>query len=186
MNNEVLKAIAGRRSVRRFRPGQVREEELAAIVEAGLQAPSGHNDQSCYLVAVQDRALLREMSDGSKEAMRQLPVEWIADLGRVENYDIYYGAPTVVVAAARADAVSPVPDVCAAIENMLLAAESLGIGSCWIGFARFYFNGPERLRRLGIPEGYDVHYAVALGYKPDGLQLARPERKFARYFHIVR
>jgi nitroreductase len=78
--------------------------------------------------------------------------------------------------AAKKGAVSPLADVRAAIENMLIAAESLGIGSCWIGFVKFCFTGPDRLKRFGIPEDYEVHYGIVLGLKPDGLSLTPPAK----------
>lgn len=183
--NEALHAIARRRSCRQFRREQIGETELHAIIDAALQAPSGHNDQSWYLAVVQNAGLIQEMSDGSKAEMQKLPIPWMADLGRNEKYNIYYQAPTVIVVAAKADAVSPLADVCAAIENMLIAAESLEIGSCWIGFTRFYFNDPDKYAKLGIPEGYEVHYGVALGYKVPGVPVQPPLRKYERYFHII-
>jgi nitroreductase len=183
--NKVLSVIASRRSVRRFKKEQIKDKELQAILESGLQAPSGHNDQSCYFVAVRSRELIDELSAGCKQNMQKLPVDWMAELGRNEKYHIFYNAPTVIIVAARKDAISPLPDACAAIENMLLAAESLGVGSCWMGFAAFYFSGPEQYRKLGIPEGYQVHYGVALGYKPEKLALNPPQRKQDKYFHVI-
>lgn len=184
--NETLRIIANRRSIRRFKAEQISDEELQAIVTAGLQAPSGHNSQSWYVVVVQNRELIDEMSEGSKRAMQKVPVDWIAELGRNDEYHIYYHAPTVVVVAARMDALSAVADVCAAIQNMLIAAESLGVGSCWMGFTRFFFDAAEARQRIGLPEGYEVHYAVALGYKPEGLPLEPPQKKFAAYSHTIR
>ncbi len=184
--NDALKAIARRRSIRKFKPGQISEAELQSVIDAGLAAPSGHNDQSCWFAVIQNRELGRAISDGGKEAMRMIPIPWIVELGKNSGYNIFYEAPTVIIVAARKDAVSPLADVCAAIENMLIAAESLGLGSCWIGFAKFYFSSEERTRKLGIPEGYEVHYAVSLGYKPDGLELNPPQKKYERYFNIIR
>ncbi len=184
--NDALKAIAGRRSLRKYGPGQVSDAELQAVLEAGLQAPSGHNDQSWFFAVIQNADLIQEISDGAKEAMRQIPIPWIAELGKNEKYNIFYDAPTAVIVAAKKDAVAPLADVCAAIENMLIAAESLGLGSCWIGFAKFYFTGPERMTKLGIPEDYEVHYGVVLGHKPEGLSLTPPAKKFERYFNIIK
>ena len=184
--NEVLQTIARRRSLRRFKPEPVPEETLKAILEAGLRAPTGHNDQSWFLSVVLDQALLQEINEGGKAVMRTIPVPWIAELGKNEKFRMFYGAPAVVFVAARKDAVSPFADACAAIQNMLLAAESLGVGSCWIGFAKFYFAGPEQLARLGIPESHEVHYGVALGFRPDGLVLSPPDRNFEQFYRIVR
>ncbi len=126
------------------------------------------------------------MSDGSKREMQKAPIDWIAAAGRAEGYDIYYAAPTVVIVATRRDAVAPEADASAAIENMMLAAESLGIGSCWIGFAKFHFARPESARRLGIPEGYEVRYGLSLGYRAEGVAQKPPARKHEKYYHILR
>jgi nitroreductase len=183
--NETLNVIARRRSIRKFDPRQIAPAELEAIIAAGLQAPSGHNDQSCYFVVIQNRDFIKEMSDGSKWEMQKLPIEWMVKAGKNENYNIYYDAPTVIIVSARKTAVSPAADVCAAIQNILIAAESLNIGSCWIGFAKFYFTNAERNKKLEIPDGYEVHYGVALGYKPEGHAANPPSRKFERYFSLM-
>jgi nitroreductase len=184
--NEVLKTIAARRSTRQFKPGQITDDELRAILEAGLQAPTGHNDQSCYFVVIQNGEKIGEISEGSKAEMRKIPLDWIAKIGGIEKFNIFYNAPTVVLVAARKDAVSPVPDACAAIQNMVIAAESLNVGSCWNGFAHFYFTSPERLKSIGIPDGHAVHFGVALGYRPDGSSANRPARKFEKYYHVIK
>jgi nitroreductase len=184
--NEVLRVIAERRSIRRFKTDPIREDELQAVLEAGLQAPSGHNDQPWFFSAVQDGALLREINEAGKEAMRMIPIPWIAELGNNEKFDMFYAAPAVVFVAARKDAVSPTADVCAAIQNMLLAAESLGLGSCWIGFAKFYFTSSDRRTRLGIPEDYEMHYGVALGYRPDGFVPNPRTRKYENSYRIIK
>ena len=184
--NDVLKTIAGRRSVRQYREEQIKNAELHAILEAGLQAPSGHNDQSWYFAVVQNRERIDEINEGCKAGMRESNVEWIVDLGKKEKYNIFYNAPTVVIVAAKKDAISQVADVSTAIENMMIAAESLEIGSCWMGFARFYFSGPESYKRVGIPDGYEVFYGFTLGYKLAGLKLNSPQRKYEKYYHVIR
>jgi len=184
--NDVLKAIAKRRSVRRFLPEQIKEAELEAILAAAMQAPSAHNDQSSYFAVVQNEKLVDEMSEGSKVEMQKAPFDWMVSMGSNKALNIYYKAPTVVIVAGKKDAISPLVDACAAIQNMLIAAESLGIGSCWIGFTKFYFTGPDRYKKLGIPEGYEVHYGVALGYKPEGPVANPPARKYDKYFHVIK
>jgi nitroreductase len=183
--NETLGTIAKRRSTRQFKPEPIADTELHAILEAGLAAPSGHNDQSWYFAVVQNKDLIGKLSDGSKIEMQKTGMDWIVNLGKNEQFNIYHHAPTVVLVAVRKDAVSPVADACAAIQNMLIAAESLHIGSCWIGFAQFYFTTPERTREVGIPDGYAVHYAVALGYRPEGQRSNPPARKYTKYYHVI-
>jgi len=94
--NDALKAIAERRSLRKFKPGQISDAELQAILDAGLQAPSGHNDQTWFFAVVQNTDLIKEISDGAKEAMTHVPVPWISELGRNEEYNIFYDAPTAM------------------------------------------------------------------------------------------
>jgi nitroreductase len=183
--NEVLKTMAQRRSCRQFQPQQIKDDDLHLILQAGLQAPSGHNDQSVYMVVLQKPDLIDELSEGSKQEMQKMPIEWMANAGRVAQYNIYYRAPTVLIICARKDAISPVPDVSAAIENMMLAAQSLGYGSCWIGFTIFYFNDESRYQKLGIPEGYEVHYGLSLGF-PHGKAPEAPARKYEPQFHFIR
>jgi nitroreductase len=184
--NEVLKAIAGRRSIRQYKEEQIKDTELKAILEAGLQAPSGHDSQPWHFTVVQKRELIDEISAGSKAAMRRSAVDWIAKLGAAEKYNIFYNAPTVIILAAKKDAISPLADVCAALQNMMIAAESLGIGSCWMGFAKFHFSTPQSGARIGIPEGYEVFYGLTLGYKPTGWKAAPRQRKYEKFYRVIK
>ncbi|HEX7503269.1 MAG TPA: nitroreductase family protein [Acidobacteriota bacterium] len=184
--NEALKAIAGRRSIRQYREEQIKDGELKAILEAGLQAPSAHDDQSWHFSVIQNRELIDEISAGCKAEMRKAPVDWIAKLGEAEKYNIFYNAPTVIILAARKDAVAPLADVCAAQQNMVIAAESLGIGSCWMGFAKFYFADAQRYKKIGIPDGYEVFYGLTLGYKPQGWKASSRQRKYEDFYRIIK
>ena len=80
--NEVLKTIARRRSIRQFKDEQIKNDELHAILEAGLQAPSGHNDQSWFFVVVQNQDLIKQISDGSKAEMMKSTVDWVVNSGK--------------------------------------------------------------------------------------------------------
>ena len=118
--------------------------------------------------------------------MRKSELEWISNLGKNEKLNIFYGAPTIILVCSKKGVVSPWADVCAAIQNMLIAAESMNIGSCWNGFCRFYFNNPESYKKLGIPEGYEGYYGVAIGYKPEGYKANPPQRKYDSYYNIIK
>jgi nitroreductase len=184
--NDVLKAIHNRRSLRQFGPEQIADAELFAILEAGLAAPSGHGDQPWYFSVVQNRDILKDISDGSKREMQKTGIDWIVNAGKNVNYNIFYDAPTAVIVAARKDAVTPMADVCAAIQNMLIAAESFNIGSCWIGFAKFNFLDGKNNQKMGIPEDYEVYFAVALGYKPDGFKPTPRQKKYTGYYQVIK
>ncbi|MTI69344.1 MAG: nitroreductase family protein [Firmicutes bacterium] len=166
--NEVLKVIKQRRTTRKFKKEQIKDKELDTILEAGLYAPSAHNNQSWNFTVIQDENLLDELNINTKNIAKSFPDETIKKMANNEKFDIFYNAPTVVVVSGKNDAMMPQIDCAAATENMLIAAESLDIGACWNGMVGFLFNSErknEYIEKLNIPEGYTPYYAVALGYK---------------------
>ncbi|MBI5744962.1 MAG: nitroreductase family protein [Elusimicrobia bacterium] len=175
MKNPVLDVIKNRRSIRKYLPDQLKPAELEAILEAGAYAPSAHNEQPWHFTVIRDKALLDRISEKSKELMAAQDTDWVKEMGRNPAFHVFYHAPAVVIVSARAAAMSPKVDCSAAIQNMLLAAESLDIGSCWIGLARYFFSLEEELPLLGLPDGYEPFYAVTFGYKGQ-----RPSRALPR------
>jgi nitroreductase len=183
--NDVIKVIKNRRSVRLYREEQIKEEELQIIVEAGLWAPSGHNTQPWHITVIQDKKLLSRMSDIATQDMSQSPLEWVARMGR-SGRNLFYNAPTVLIVSGKKEdevMMNSVVDCSAAIQNIILAAESLDIGSCWIGLIRFFFAHEEEMKKLELPEGYKPLYAVCLGYKVR-LNGKGPERKSGTVSYI--
>jgi nitroreductase len=179
IHNETLNIIKQRRSIRSYKDGQISDEQLQAVLEAGLYTPNA-GGQVWHFTAVQNRDMLSRLNAAAKQAARQSDMEWLKDLGGDEHFDCLYGAPALVIISG--DSRSPVPldsDCAAAAQNMLLAAESLGLGSCWIYFVLMAFDSPEgnELRgELKIPEGYRPYCSAVLGYK-QGEAPAAPERK---------
>ena len=179
--NEVLETIKNRRSIRKYLPKQIKNENLDIILESAIYAPSGGNNQPWHFTVVQNREFIDFMNEESKKLMvkdkelmdllnaesKKLPdfEERITTLGKSENFNIFYDAPTVIVVSGKKETVSSFADCCAAIQNMLIAAESLDIGSCWVGLARFFFEDPENIEKLNLPPNYEPYYAVCLGYK---------------------
>ncbi len=176
--NEVLKAIKSRRSLRKYRPEQIKQEELGMIIEAGIYAPSGHNSQPWHFTVVQDRKVIEHINDISKKLMATMEIEWIKKIGLDPDADITYKAPTLIIVSGKEDVPSSKIDCCAAVENMLLAAESLNIGSVWLGFAIFGIQTPGEAKKLDVPEGYEPYYAFVLGYKEQDSQPDVPSRNY--------
>lgn len=163
--NTVIKSIMNRRSVRKYAPDQIKENEISTIIEAGIHAPTANNDQPWNFTIVQNKELIDTMSSEAKKVMSKSPVEWISKMGKSKNLNIFYNAPTVIVVSGKMDATAPFADCCAAIQNMLIAAESMDIGSCWIGLGRYFFEDQENVKKFEIPVGYEPYYMVSLGYK---------------------
>lgn len=168
IQNEVLSAIAARRSCRAYQPEQIKPEELQAVVEAGTWAPTAMNRQSPIIVAVQDKATRDRLSALNAQIM-----------GR--DGDPFYGAPTVLVALADRQIPTYVEDGSLVLGNLLLAASSIGLGSCWINRAKETFDreeGKALLRQWGLdPERYRGVGNCILGYPaPGGIKPAAPRK----------
>lgn len=152
--NETIKTILSRRSVRSYQPKQITDEELNLILKAGTYAPSAMNQQSSHFTVIQNRELMDELVALGKEAIG-------------EDRNPFYDAPTVVLVFAKKGNIAPVQDASLAIENMLLAAASLNIGSCWVHCVNRIFStdkGKEFLKKIGIDEDYMSVGSCILGY----------------------
>lgn len=172
--NEVLKNIRERRSCRKYKADAVPAELIDAVVEAGLYAPSSLGEQSALIVAVSDKETRDKLS---KLNARFTP--------KPDN-DPFYGVPVVLIALARTARDAQFCDGCVMLENMMLAAQSLGLGSCWIHRAKEMYaseEGKAFLAELGV-EGDVVGVGhCILGY-PDGELPEAPARKKGRVFYV--
>lgn len=176
--NDVINTIKNRRSIRAYKSEQIKQEELDAIIEAGLYAPSGHNTQPWHFTVIQNREVIRHINEVSKEVMRLSEIEWIRNMGLLSNSDLTYGAPTLVIVSGRRDAITCETDCGAAVQNMLLAAESMNIGSVWLGLITFCFKKKDEVKKINIPEGYEPIYGVAFGYNLKDTQPPTPKRNY--------
>lgn len=168
LNNETIKVIKQRRSIRSYKEKQIKDEELQAVIEAGMYAPNA-GDQAWHFTAVQNREMLNRLNLAAKEAAKQMNMGHLSELGNDENFNCLYGAPTLIIVSGDGNSFVPLEaDCAAATQNMLLAAESLGLGTCWIFFVLLAFNSPqgnELRKELKIPEGYKPYYSTLVGYK---------------------
>ena len=138
-----LDVIKERRSIRKFKPEQIKEEELQAIVESGLYAPSAINKQSWNFTVIQNQEILAELNEATKNVARNLDHEALKRIGENEKYNCFYYAPTVILVSGKDEERSKVMDCSAATQNMLIAAESLNIGSCWVELVSLAYKDME-------------------------------------------
>jgi len=166
--NETLKSIRNRRSTRAFLPEQLKDTETQAIMDAAIYAPSATNKQPWHFTVVQNKDMIDRLNVSFKEIAKKSDNEYIRRFADNEKFHVFYNAPTVVLVSGDANNNYASVDCAAAVENMLIAAESLEIGSCWIGLIAYLLNseeGKEFVQQLGIPVGYKQIHAVCLGYK---------------------
>ncbi len=150
--NEAMKNLLTRRSIRSYSDRPVPEEDLRAILQAGAYAPTGMGTQAWKMVALH-----------TPEIMAQYKALCQRQLGRFP----YYDAPAIALVFVKKDVVAPVMDGSAALENIMLAAASLGIGSCWIHATSALFATEAGLafqKQLGVSADYQCIDGCALGY----------------------
>ena len=165
--NETLKVLKERRSVRKYKAEQIRDEELNAILEAGTWAPTGMGRQAVKIVVVQD-----------KDTVAKLERMNAAVLGNPDAHP-FYGAPTVLVVFADSAVPTHVPDGSLVLGTMLLAASSIGLGSCWINRAKEAFEtkeGKALKAAWGIEETYIGIGNCILGYVKGELPAPAPRK----------
>ena len=163
--------LKNRRSIRRYKPEQVSEELLDAVLEAGLYAASGMNTQNTVMVAVRD-----------KETRDQLSRMNAAVMGT--QSDPFYGAPCVVVVLAYPERYTWLEDGALVMGELMHAAHEAGLGSCWIHRAQQMFDSPEGkelLKKWGLPENLRGVGNCILGYADE-----EPEAKPRKEGRIVK
>lgn len=159
---DVLRTIENRRSIRKYKPASIPDDDLKKILEAARLAPSAGNRQPWRFIVVRDNELKRRLAEASREQM------FIAD------------AEAVIVAMGDAE-ISPrwfEKDTMIAVEHMVLASEALGYGTCWIGA----FTEEKIKQILGIPEGIKVVALLPVGV-PAESPGPRPRKPFHEIFH---
>ena len=174
--NEVTKTIESRRSVRVYTSEPIQDDVLQAIIRSGLNAPSAANQQSWHLTVIRTKEIIDRLSDDVKQTLRGSPEKHNQAYGNSEKFHVFYNAPVVMLVSGDESSYLPMADCSAAIQNMLLAAESFGIGSCWIGLTSMYFTDTSKNGAFGIPAAHKPYFAVTFGY-PDGRKPSAPARR---------
>lgn len=167
--NSVVRNILERRSARSYDESKpVAENDLMTILKAGAYAPSAKNAQAWHFTAVCNRDKLLQLNDAVKVQMGQSDVARNVARSKDGAYNFYYHAPVLIIVSVSDSALYPREDAACALENMFLAAESLGLGSCWINQLG---NGMSEtpcvravLDELGVPAGNKVYGAASIGY----------------------
>jgi nitroreductase len=164
--NQIIEAMKTRRSIRKFKPDMVPKEIIEQIIEAGTFAATGMNYQDPIIIAVTNKEVRDRLSKLNAEIMGS-------------DSDPFYGAPVVLIVLADKKIPTHVYNGSLVMGNLMLAAHSLGIGSCWIHRAKEEFErteGQEILESLGIEGDYEGIGHCVLGYV-DGEYPKASERK---------
>ena len=171
--NEILKTIQERRSCRNFKADMLPDEMIQQICEAGTFAPTGMNRQSPVIIAVKEKALRDKLSAMNAKI-----------LGK-EDFDPFYHAPVILIVLADRNVPTYIYDGALVMQNLMLAAESLGIGSIWIHRAKEEFNSEEGkaiLKEIGIEGDYEGIGHCAIGYAATETRPAPPRKENYIYY----
>jgi nitroreductase len=148
----------------------VSKETIQALLDAAVQAPSAMNRQPWAFLVIQNRNLLKRISDAAKSRILA-SAAWAKDLEHKHiplddpKFNIFYGASTlIVICMTETEGFSPEGDCYLAGQNLMLAAQALGIGTCPIGFARDILQTEEFRRELSIPSCYRPALPIIVGY----------------------
>ena len=174
MEKKILEIICTRRSCRCYKPDQITDEQLNAVLEAGTYAPTSRGMQSPFIVAIQNKELLKRLAEMNAEIM-----------GVTTNP--YYDAPTYVLVFVPVDAPNGIQDASLVMENMMLAAHAQELGSCWIHREREMFateEGKLLMKQWELPEGLIGVGALSLGYPNGDPSPAKPRKE--GYTRIIR
>ena len=177
---EAMEAILTRRSTRNYLPDAVEKEKLAQILEAARQAPSGGNNQANHFLVIQNREILQKLIRMTEAAFAKMEADentypslrHAIEASKKGGYVFCYNAPLLIAVANRRDYGNNMADCACAIENMMIAANALDLGSCWINQLRWLNEEPalvEYLSSLGMKEYERVYGAVIIGYPANGL-----------------
>lgn len=179
---DAITCIKTRRSHRRFLPQPIPEDVLAQIVEAGQWAPSGGNSQKFHFIVVTNPEVIARLADMVQTAYAPMEVQpgmyssLVNSINQSRNgtYVFHYAPPVFIIVANQIDYPNALVDSACALQNMMLAANALGLGSCWINQLRWLdkesgMTGehPELaayLHTLGLEEGEMVCGALSVGY----------------------
>jgi nitroreductase len=168
--NATINDMITRRSVKKYLDKEVPHELLEEIVKAGTYAPSGMNRQPSVILAVTNKALISRLSRMNAEVLGT-------------DKDPFYGAPAVLVVLVDKSVNTRIYDGSLVMENLMLAAHSLGLGSCWIHRAKEMFESEEGksiLKELGLSGEYEGVGNCIVGYAaPDAVKPQSPRKKDA-------
>ena len=182
-----FEAIMTRRSTRRFKPDAIDRVLVERIVEAGRMAPSGGNNQTSHFIVIVDKDVRAQIVADVERAFAAMEptddmyggLKMSIALSKKGGYVFDYNAPVLVAIANQKNYGNNMADVATALENMLIAANALDLGSCYINQLKWLNEDPtllELMRGLGLGEDERIYAAVALGYADtdDGLPIREP------------
>jgi nitroreductase len=193
MTTELIQELKKRRSIRKYKDDPVNKELIEEIIQAGKYAPSATNQQPWRFIVITKKEMINEIAVGVKQEIKAIikrrfflkyrfsalknnhAVKLLAATVISKEDILFFDAPVLIFIITEKKRFYDESCACCA-ENMMLAAHSLRLGSCWIGFAHFLELNKEWMSKIGVPEGYHISASLVFGH-PDGKMPKAPLRK---------
>jgi FMN reductase [NAD(P)H] len=173
----VDEAVMKRKSVRSYQDKAVSAEDIATVIKAGQWAP---NAGAYTMSVVRNKDLMAKINEKTLEAMRASGNDFLMERAALPGYMPLYGGPVVILLSGPSDMPITQLNCAVAVENMLLQATALGLGSCFLRSPCYALNNPANAamaREAGIPEGSQMECGMVFGYVDDETKFARMVRE---------
>ncbi|MBP2132702.1 nitroreductase [Methanomicrobium sp. W14] len=182
--NEVIYAIKNRRSIRFFKEKEVPDEIIKELIDCGIHAPSALALYPWRFAVVKDKKLMKKISDyvrpviidSLKNAKTGGMTKKYLEMAGEKNFSIFYNASCLLLVLGRDDAIRADIDCSLCAQNIMLAAHSIGLGTCWIGSAGHLEKSRDLMSKLKIPEGYHLVASIILGYPDEKREMPKREK----------
>ena len=180
LNEQGLKLIQERRSIRAYEDRQITDEEVQELVKVALNSPSAHNKQLFHFSVVQDRELLNYISENIRQKMLKGDEASVAKASAPGYTPLYYAPCAIFISGDLASGFNVQTDCGIAAGLIMAAAEQMGLAACMTNSSLFMFEGEsgDALKeKVGIPAGYKAIGAVILGYQKGDRPAAKPRKE---------
>jgi nitroreductase len=170
---DIIEIIKTRRSVRDYKEDPVSDEDIKFLIDCAKYAPSGMNMQPWSFLVIQNKEVINKLSEDGKKAMIPLAEQIVNNPNKAPGFisflktkgtSLFYNAPLLVIILGNKKSVTADWDCAMAAQNMMLAAHSKGIGSCWIGLVMPALMDEKILKELGAPPCYKAVAPLIFGY----------------------
>jgi len=181
--NETLKNIAGRYTCRDFKDTPLNDQQVEELVKAALAAPSAMNLQPWHVIVVTDKAVVDELNDEGMDILSKHEDRSMYERMMSRGGKMFYNAPCLVIVLSDGSKWGTL-DCGILCQNVVIAAESMGLGSCIVGMAGISLNGPkaaEYAERFGFPEGHEFAIGILVGEINSGKEPHEHDRSKVSY-----
>ena len=186
---DAFETVVTRRSTRKFKAAPVAPEKLEKIIEAGRVAPCGGNNQTTHFIVIRNQQVLDELAELARNAFAAMEITpdtyksraTAIRLSQKGTYVFHYHPPVLIVTANKVGYDNAMSDCACAVENMMIAANALDLGTCWINQLYWLDQHPAiraYMTKLGLADDETICASLAIGNPDtaDGLPIRTPRR----------